>query len=152
MASGWIGLQHALRGYKDITIKQEDCLDSCSKVFDLIEENINKVRSKRDFKESINRIIYEQSFDYVPYKTGKLSGASDGHIGIDKYVSITAQGIHYKMPYAYYQYNWVYPHNTEVHPLATDHWIEYAFDDRSKRILSEAGEILEANLKKQFRS
>ena len=152
MGSGWINFQHALRGFKDITIKQSDYADSCSDVLDFIEDNINKVINKRDFKEAVNRIIYEQSFPYVPYKTGKLSGASDGVIGVDSFVSITANGIHYKMPYAYYQYNWAYPHNTEVHPLATDHWIEAAFYDRGGLIMYELEEMLEGHLKQQFRS
>ena len=152
MAHGWIGLQHSLRRSFDITINQNEYEYACSEVADLIEENINKVRSKRDFKEAVNRIVYEQSYEFVPYKTGKLSGTSDGHIGIDKYVSITGNGIHYKMPYAGYQYYQAYYHNTVVHPMATDHWIEAAFNYKGGLIMYEVEEVLYANLKKAFRS
>lgn len=152
MASGWIGLQHSLRRSFDITINQSELEDACSEVADLIEENINMVRNKRNFKEAVNRIVYEQSYEYVPYKTGKLSGSSDGMIGIDKYVSITGNGIHYKMPYAGYQYYQANYHSRLIHPLATDHWIEAAFDDKAGLIMYEIEEVLEANLKKQFRS
>lgn len=152
MGNGWIGFQHALRGFKDITINQSDYADSCAEVLDLIEGNINKVIRKRDFKEAVNRVIYEESWEYIPYKTGQLSGTSDGVIGIDKFVSITSAGIHYKAPYAYYQYEWAYPHDTSVHPLATDHWIEAAFTDKGGLIMYELEEVLYTHLKPQFRS
>ena len=150
--NGWIGYQHALRGGFDLTINQREFAYSCSEVLDFIEDNINKVLNKSSFKEEVNRVIYEQSWEYVPYLTGKLSGTSGGLIGIDKFVSITSIGIHYKMPYAGYQYYQAMWHNTAVHPLATDHWIEAAFNEKAGLIKYELEEVLEANLKQTFRS
>ena len=152
MGNGWINLQHALRGGFDVTINQREFNYSCSEVADFIESNINKVIRKRDFKEAVNRVVYEQSYEFVPYKTGKLSGTSDDIIGVGKYVSITSNGIHYKMPYAGYQYYQAYYHNLTVHPLATDHWIEAAFDYKAGLIMYELEEVLYANLKRAFRS
>lgn len=135
------------------TVDMGELEEACSDVTDFIEENIDKVITRRDFKEGINRVIYEESHEYVPYKTGKLSGTSDGLIGIDAYVSITYRGIKYKMPYAGYQYYGEYKHPADgPHPLATNNWIEAAFEDKSDVIMYRIEEVLETYLKHQFRS
>lgn len=136
-----------------LTIDSEKLEEACSDVTDFIEENIDKVITRRDFKEGINRVIYEESHEYVPYKTGKLSGTSDGLIGIDAYVSITYRSIKYKMPYAGYQYYGDYNHPTDgPHPMATSNWIEAAYEDKSDIIMYRIEEVLYANLKRAFRS
>lgn len=136
-----------------IRIDQDKLEEACSDVTDFIEEHLNEVITKRDFKDGINQVIYEESWEYVPYKTGKLSGTSGGLIGIDAYVSITSRGIKYKMPYAGPQYYNDYKHPVDgPHPLATDHWIEAAYEDKSDTIMYRIEEVLETYLKKQFRS
>ena len=140
------------KGFK-LTINKDLLEEACSDVMDYVEENIDMVVTRRDFRDAVNRIIYEESYEYVPYRTGKLSGSSDGIIGIDSYVSITSRGIRYKMPYAGYQYYGEYKHPLDgPHPLATNNWIEVAYDDKSDVIMSRIEEVLEANLKAKFRS
>ena len=133
-----------------IRIDSEKLEEACSDVTDFIEEHLNNVITRRDFKDGINQVIYEESWEYVPYKTGKLSGTSGSLIGIDAYVSITSRGIKYKMPYAGPQYYNDYNHPVDgPHPLATSEWIAAAFEDKGDVIMERVEEVLEKYLKQE---
>lgn len=64
---------------------------------------------------------------YVPMETGMLADNADAYVegGVGK--------VHYRSPYAHYQYNGDgFNFSKEKHPKATSHWDEAMKKDRGK--------------------
>ncbi len=81
-----------------------------------------------DFKTEAYELAYQKMYNYIPYKTGALSGG----VNIDK------TGIEFIEDYAPYVYDsegWDF--NKEVHALATDHWDKAAIAARGDEIIKD---------------
>lgn len=88
----------------------------------IIKKEINKRidRAKDDFL----KYIIEDSFEYVPYETGKLANSA----------SIDNKGnIIYDEQYAEKIYNSDRQYDTDKHNKATGHWIEKAYKDKADK-------------------
>lgn len=83
-----------------------------------LNERIEK--AKGDFL----KYIIEDSFEYVPYETGKLANSA----------SIDNKGnIIYDEQYAENVYNSDRHYDTDKHNKATGHWIEKAYKDKADK-------------------
>ena len=83
-----------------------------------IKERIEKI--KPEFSE----YIIEDSFEYVPYETGKLAESAN----IDNKGNI----IYYEQ-YAEKVYDSDRQYDTDKHNKATGHWIEKAYKDKADK-------------------
>ena len=83
-----------------------------------INERIEQIKS--EFSE----YIIEDSFEYVPYETGKL--AESAHID-------NKGNIIYDEPYSEEVYNSYRQYDTDKNKKATGHWIEKAYKDKSDK-------------------
>lgn len=83
-----------------------------------IKERIEQI--KPEFSE----YIIEDSFEYVPYETGKLSESAH----IDNNGNII-----YDEPYAEDVYNSDIQYDTDKHNKATGHWVEKAYKDKADK-------------------
>ena len=83
-----------------------------------IKDRIEQIKS--EFSE----YIIEDSFEYVPYETGKLSESA--HID-------NKGNIIYDEPYAEEVYNSDRQYDTDKHKKATGHWIEKAYKDKADK-------------------
>ena len=77
-----------------------------------------------NIKPEFSKYIIEDSFDYVPYETGKL--ANSAHID-------EKGNIIYDEPYAQDVYNSDRQYDTDKHKQATGHWIEQAYKDKADK-------------------
>ena len=93
-------------------------LDLQSAITKEIKERIEQI--KPEFSE----YIIEDSFDYVPYETGKL--ANSAHID-------EKGNIIYDEPYAQEVYDSDRQYDTDKHKQATGHWVEQAYKDKSDK-------------------
>ena len=83
-----------------------------------IKERIEQIES--EFSE----YIIEDSFEYVPYETGKL--AESAHID-------NKGNIIYDEPYSEDVYNSDRHYDTDKHKKATGYWIEKAYKDKADK-------------------
>ena len=83
-----------------------------------INERIEKI------KPEFSKYIIEDSFDYVPYETGKL--AESAHIDNNG-------NIIYDEPYAQEVYDSDRQYDTDKHKQATGHWLEQAYKDKADK-------------------
>ena len=83
-----------------------------------IKERIEQI--KPEFSE----YIIEDSFEYVPYETGKLAESAN----IDNKGNII-----YDEPYAEDVYNSDRQYDTDKHNKATGHWVEKAYKDKADK-------------------
>lgn len=91
------------------------------------------------FGEELNRaaaeILHDYAEPYVPYKSGRLNNAYNIHANNNG-----ARITHY-VKYAGIQYERVAKHRTTtVHPLATDHWYDYAWLNHKAEITADIDE------------
>lgn len=75
-------------------------------------------------KDDFLKYIIEDSFEYVPYETGKL--AESAHID-------NKGNIIYDEQYAEKVYNSDRHYDTDKHIKATGHWIEKAYEDKADK-------------------
>ena len=92
-----------------------------------IKERIEQIQS--EFSE----YIIEDSFEYVPYETGKL--AESAHID-------NKGNIIYDEPYAENVYNSYRQYDTDKHEKATGHWIEKAYEDKADKWQQKLKELI----------
>lgn len=80
-----------------------------------------------DFKTEAHELAYQKMYNYIPYKTGALSGG----VNIDK------TGIEFIEDYAPYVYenSKGRKFNTNEHEFATDHWDKAAIAARGDEII-----------------
>ena len=83
-----------------------------------IKERIEQI--KPEFSE----YIIEDSFEYVPYETGKLANSAR----IDEKGNII-----YDEPYAQEVYDSDRQYDTDKHKQATGHWLELAYKDKADK-------------------
>ena len=83
-----------------------------------IKERIEQI--KPEFSE----YIIEDSFEYVPYETGKLANSAR----IDEKGNII-----YDEPYAQEVYDSDRQYDTDKHKQATGHWLERAYKDKADK-------------------
>ena len=83
-----------------------------------INERIEKI------KPEFSKYIIEDSFDYVPYETGKLANSAR----IDEKGNII-----YDEPYAQEVYDSDRQYDTDKHKQATGHWLEQAYKDKADK-------------------
>ena len=93
-------------------------LDLQSAITKEIKERIEQI------KQVFSEYIIEDSFEYVPYETGKL--AESAHIDNNG-------NIIYDEPYAEEVYNSDRQYDTDKHKKATGHWIEEAYKDKADK-------------------
>ena len=75
-------------------------------------------------KDDFLKYIIEDSFEYVPYETGKLANSA----------SIDNKGnIIYDEQYAEKVYNSDRQYDTDKHKKATGHWVEQAYKDKAEK-------------------
>ena len=88
----------------------------------IIKKEINE--RIENAKDDFLKYIIEDSFEYVPYETGKLANSA----------SIDNKGnIIYDEPYAEKVYNSDRQYDTDKHNKATGHWIEEAYKDKADK-------------------
>ena len=88
----------------------------------IIKKEINK--RIENAKDDFLKYIIDDSFEYVPYETGKLANSA----------SIDNKGnIIYDEPYAEKVYNSDRQYDTDKHNKATGHWIEKAYKDKADK-------------------
>lgn len=93
----------------------------------------------KELQRDAANIIFQYSYDYMPYKSGLLSSAVRIS-AFDKYANIT-----HTIKYANAQYQLVTDKRTKnPHPLATDHWYDVAYQHHKREITKD---IDEARLK-----
>ena len=80
-------------------------------------------------------IIYQHGFKYIPYLSGDL--ATNVHIqATEDHANIV-----HTVKYANKQWENSYPNRYRlVHPLATDHWYNFAWANEKKQITQEVDE------------
>lgn len=83
-----------------------------------LKERIEKI------KPEFSKYVIDDSFEYVPYETGKL--ANSAHI--DEKGNIV-----YDEPYAEEVYESDRKYDTDKHQQATNHWIEKAYKDKADK-------------------
>ena len=88
----------------------------------IIKKEINK--RIENAKDDFLKYIIDDSFEYVPYETGKL--AESAHID-------NKGNIIYDEPYAEDVYNSDRQYDTDKHNKATGHWIEKAYKDKADK-------------------
>lgn len=88
----------------------------------IIKKELNERIEKA--KDDFLKYIIEDSFEYVPYETGKLANSA----------SIDNKGnIIYDEQYAEKVYNSDRQYDTDNHNKATGHWIEKAYKDKADK-------------------
>ena len=88
----------------------------------IIKKEINERIEKA--KDDFLKYIIEDSFEYVPYETGKLANSA----------SIDNKGnIIYNEQYAEKVYNSDRQYGTDKHKKATGHWLEKAYEDKADK-------------------
>lgn len=88
----------------------------------IIKKELNERIEKA--KDDFLKYIIEDSFEYVPYETGKLANSA----------SIDEQGnIIYNEPYAKNVYNSDKKYYTNKNKHTTNHWLEVAYKDKSNK-------------------
>ena len=83
-----------------------------------LKERIEKV------KPEFSKYVIDDSFEYVPYETGKL--ANSAHV--DEKGNIV-----YDEPYAEEVYESDRQYDTDKHQQATNHWLEKAYKDKADK-------------------
>lgn len=88
----------------------------------IIKKELNERIEKA--KDDFLKYIIEDSFEYVPYETGKLANSA----------SIDNKGnIIYDEQYAEKVYNSDRQYDTDKNKKATGHWIEKAYEDKADK-------------------
>lgn len=88
----------------------------------IIKKEINE--RIENAKDDFLKYIIDDSFEYVPYETGKLANSA----------SIDNKGnIIYDEQYAGKVYNSDRQYDTDKHNKATGHWIEKAYKDKADK-------------------
>ena len=88
----------------------------------IIKKEINK--RIENAKDDFLKYIIDDSFDYVPYETGKL--ANSAHID-------EKGNIIYDEPYAQEVYDSDRQYDKDKHKQATGHWVEQAYKDKAEK-------------------
>lgn len=91
-----------------------------------LQSDITKEIKKRieQIKPEFSEYIIEDSFEYVPYETGKL--AESAHID-------EKGNIIYDEPYAQEVYDSDRQYDKDKHKQATSHWVEQAYKDKADK-------------------
>ena len=111
----------------DITIKVDDNLN------DTLIKPADVVSTDPRIKLAIHNTLAKRCDPYVPFLNGPLSQT----------VRVDAEGAHYGVIYAQYQYYGVnFRHTLEYHPLASAKWNEAMMRDHGEEFKLEVKELI----------
>ena len=99
--------------------------------------NSSIIAGRKGFGKELNRYCAETidrySFPYMPYRTGYMWKTKFIRAYDNRALLI------YTSRYAKYQHNYPYNHNhpEQIHPLATDHWEQWAWSNHKLEMCND---------------